>query len=232
VIAVTHSCGTQILSKKVLTPLVMCAIYCLTQWESHLRRSLTIDRATVLHMKGTARMTMIKTVINGREHVIESDHLPDASIAFLLTRGFSEALRNVNAGTTAEILGTKRAPTPKWSAERRAKERATRGLFNDQDLFDAVVLERENDMFKDIMAGEVESRQNGPRLSGLDAMIRDVAIAGLEAMAKRKGLATWDKKSPEWKAALDKAMANASVIALAKQRFEEEQGLDLGDLGE
>lgn len=176
-------------------------------------------------------MSTIKTTINGREYTVQVSELPESSVTFLLTRGFSEALRNVNAGTTADVLGTKKAPTPKWSAERRAKERATRGLANDQDLFAAIVLEREQEMFKDIMAGEVESRQNGPRLSGLDAMIRDVAIAGLDNLAKRKGI-VWDKKGPDYKAALEKAMANPSVIALAKQRFEEESALNLGDLDE
>lgn len=176
-------------------------------------------------------MPAIKTTINGREYQVDSDALPEPSLTFLLTRGFSEALRNVNAGTTADVLGTKKAPTPKWSAERRSKERTTRGLANDQDLFAAIVLEREQEMFKDILAGEVEARQNGPRLSGLDAMIRDVAIAGLEKYGKRKNI-TWDKKGPDYKAALDKAMANPSVIALAKQRYEEEQSLNLGDLDE
>lgn len=140
---------------------------------------------------------------------IESNQLPENSIAHLLQLGFSTAIKNSIAGVKAGILGNGANP---WSDDDIAAECARFGFRGgrDEETAAAICQAIQREMFESIVSGVArKSRASSPRLSDDDKLRRTIAIELLENVAKAKGKALPKRSKPDEKEAFEAFLANA-----------------------
>lgn len=144
---------------------------------------------------------------------VDTDSLPEASIAALLHRGLTHYLGNEQSS--------------KVTAFKKANEGAT-----DAEV-EAKASELRNAAFDALLNGTIGTRVGGPKLKGIDRLIHLVAVEQITALAASRGA-----KMPSGKGSADKLAAMvekwmgdesraAKVREEAQRRFDAQK--DVGD---
>lgn len=160
--------------------------------------------------------------VEAHGHKITTGDLNPAVVAYLLTNGFTQAISDAGAIGKADM-------------EKRAK--ANGPMFDDDgEELDGIELAREQlqterrlAKFNAILDGTISTRTVGPRVRGIDKVMRDVAKAWvLEAVAKAK---METPKAAALATLVDKYLAKyADKVRAEAERRMDSESVDLDDL--
>jgi hypothetical protein len=156
--------------------------------------------------------------------------LPSVTLEYLVTLGFSTALKNVHAGVRAGVLGNTKNPEDAWTDEEIAAEATKAGLAEwsrDDATVNALIAFYQRQKLADLMAGELTARRGGgaPRMSPDEKLRREIAIEFLVSAAKEKGKElpkrsdTKNGGKEAFEELLAKALANTTWAAKVEKEF-------------